>query len=174
MIATAHIGELWRRFNAAGGTPVLTGFGGVIVTGVTGYFLQERKSEIEDRRLQRDAKRLRGEELYHLFDNWLMGIRKSAEDLGWKIQTEDHTLKDIELAYGDQQAYRRLICSLRHPSETSNLRSISIQKRNCRCCVQRIGEQMRDGRGEGDSLIARRIVDLRPNADDLRLINSRL
>jgi hypothetical protein len=60
-----HFGELWSKFNAAGGTPVLTAFGGVIVTGVLSYILQERKSRIEDRRLQPDAKRLRGEELYH-------------------------------------------------------------------------------------------------------------
>jgi hypothetical protein len=95
MIATAHIGELWRRFNAAGDTPVVTAFGGVIVTGITGYLLQERKSEIEDSRLKRDAKRLRGEELYHLFDEWLMGIRKAAESLAWKIRMGDHTLKDF-------------------------------------------------------------------------------
>src|ERR1700747_1098298 len=43
--------------------------------------------------------------------------------------------------------------SLRQPSETSNLRSISIQKSNCRCCVQRIRERMRDRRREPDSLI---------------------
>jgi len=104
-----HLGELWNRFNAAGGTPVLTAFGGVIVTGVTGYLLQERKSEIEDRRLQRDAKRSRGEELYHLFDNWLVGIRDAATNLKWRIQTGGLTENDIESAYGDQQAYRRLI-----------------------------------------------------------------
>ena len=47
-------------------------------------------------------------------------------------------------------------------SETSNPRSNFTQKRNCHCCVQRIGEQMRDGRREGDSLIARRVVVFRP------------
>jgi hypothetical protein len=54
--------------------------------------------------------------------------------------------------------------SLRHASETSNRRSNFTQKRNCHCCVQRIGEQMRDGHGEGDSLIARRIAVFRPDA----------
>jgi hypothetical protein len=40
----------------------------------------------------------------------------------------------------------------RHPSETSNPRSISTQKTNCRCCLQRIRARMRDRRGEWDSL----------------------
>jgi hypothetical protein len=35
------------------------------------------------------------------------------------------------------------------------------------------GERMRDGRGEGDSLIARTIVVFRPNAGYLRLVNGR-
>jgi hypothetical protein len=60
-----------------------------------------------------------------------------------------------------------------NPSETSNLAAISIQKRDCQRCVQRIGEQMRDGRGEGDSLIARRIVVFRPNAAYWRPVNGR-
>jgi hypothetical protein len=101
--------ELWRGFNAAGGTPVLTAFGGVIVTGIIGYVLQERKSRIEDRRQQRDAKRSRGEELYHLFDDWLVNIREAAEELKWKIQTSALTLEHIKAAFGDQQAYRRII-----------------------------------------------------------------
>jgi hypothetical protein len=62
---------------------------------------------------------------------------------------------------------------LRHPSETSNPRPIFIQKRNCRCCLQRIGQQMGDSRGEPDSLIARRSAIFRPNAPYLRQVNSR-
>jgi hypothetical protein len=70
---------------------------------------KERKSQIEDRRLQRDAKRSRGEELYHLFDSWLVGIREAAGELTWKIQTGGHTLKHIEAAFGDQSMYRRIV-----------------------------------------------------------------
>jgi hypothetical protein len=51
-----------------------------------------------------------------------------------------------------------------HPSETSNPRSIFIQKRNCRCCLQRIRERMRRRCSEPDSLIADRIAVFRPNA----------
>jgi hypothetical protein len=56
-----------------------------------------------------------------------MGIRESAENLAWKIQTGDLTRKDIELAYGDQQAYRRLImlANIDFPSMKDHLENLS-------------------------------------------------
>jgi hypothetical protein len=57
------------------------------------------------------------------------------------------------------------LCDFTSPSKRDiELLSISIQKRNCRCCVQRIREQVGDSRGERDSLIARRLAFFRPNA----------
>jgi hypothetical protein len=109
MIVVGHFNELWNRFNAAGGTPVLTAFIGVIATGIVTYALQERKNRIEDQRQQRDAKRLRGEELYHLFDKWLIDIRQATSNLAWKIQTGGHMESEIESAYGDQPTYRRVV-----------------------------------------------------------------
>ena len=53
---------------------------------------------------------------------------------------------------------------LDHPSETLNRRSISNQKRNCRCRLQRNRQGMRPRCSEPDSLIADRIAVFRPNA----------
>jgi hypothetical protein len=61
----------------------------------------------------------------------------------------------------------------REACETSNQRSSFAQKRNCRCCLQRIRERMRRRCSEPDSLNADRIAVFRPNAGDLRYLNGR-
>jgi hypothetical protein len=68
------------------------------------------------------------------------------------LQTESQTLRPF--------LWLRVCNATLHPIETSSLASISIPKRNCHCCLQRIGEQMW-ARGEGDSLIASRIAVFR-------------
>ena len=104
-------------------------------------------------------------------------LRQLLDKEGWReiilLQHLDQASLRLEGWNGLFSRARKALADPNDLPRRANLLPSFAQKRNCRCCLQRIRERTRDSRREPDSQIARRIGVFRPNADYYRPINDK-
>lgn len=150
------LSQLWSDFNANGGVPVLTAFGGVIVTIAGNYVLQERRDALRDERRLRDAKRERGEELYKLVDQWTKGVVKNSHSLSMAMKRKNFTQSDVWNANGDGNKFTRvkLLVDLDFPSTRPALDALTAAWAKLHHLVFELMKQRVEPSGEYGTQIA--------------------